>query len=277
MTTHQPLRRSRAFTLVELLVVIGIIALLISILLPTLGKAREASKRAVCLANLRTIGQAYQLYANDYKDQIPLGCRSNQMQRAYEIWDGNIGTTGQWMTFGLLYQNGKIKDGRYFYCPSDNTDANQYDTPSNPFKPGVPGATNVTRTGYLARSVDLKDRGIFWKTSATAASVPNPVVDQNNKDWLPFPKLGAFKQAALVADVFSSPQRVNARHKNGINVLYADGHAKWVGRDVIAKDLDQTTYTGSTPGLPDNFVGANSTTTGPNGGVNRIWKILDRQ
>src|SRR6185503_6008020 len=68
-------RRSRhaAFTLVELLVVIGIIALLIAILMPALAKAREASQKTVCLSNLRQLGTAMQLYATQYKDFIPIG------------------------------------------------------------------------------------------------------------------------------------------------------------------------------------------------------------
>ena len=67
----RPLPRDRAFTLVELLVVVSIVALLLAILLPTLSMAREAGRRAVCLANLAGVGVGLQVYLNDHDDVLP--------------------------------------------------------------------------------------------------------------------------------------------------------------------------------------------------------------
>ncbi|MBK9128633.1 MAG: prepilin-type N-terminal cleavage/methylation domain-containing protein [Phycisphaerales bacterium] len=63
--------KRKAFTLIELLVVVAIIALLISILLPSLSRAREITKRAVCASQLRGIGQGVKVYANDNADFHP--------------------------------------------------------------------------------------------------------------------------------------------------------------------------------------------------------------
>jgi prepilin-type N-terminal cleavage/methylation domain-containing protein/prepilin-type processing-associated H-X9-DG protein len=63
---------SRAFTLVELLVVIALIALLIAMLLPTLNKAKLAAQSSVCLSNLRQCAMGFQLYANDNRGTIPV-------------------------------------------------------------------------------------------------------------------------------------------------------------------------------------------------------------
>jgi prepilin-type N-terminal cleavage/methylation domain-containing protein/prepilin-type processing-associated H-X9-DG protein len=65
------MKRNAAFTLIELLVVIAIIAILAAILFPVFAQAKEAAKKSVCLSNLKQLGLAYTMYANDSDDMYP--------------------------------------------------------------------------------------------------------------------------------------------------------------------------------------------------------------
>lgn len=84
-----PAAKSRGFTLVELLVVIGIIALLISILLPALNKAREQANMAKCAANMRSAVQALHLYTTEYRGWLPGPMTSGA------LWKSGGATIGQ--------------------------------------------------------------------------------------------------------------------------------------------------------------------------------------
>ena len=64
-------KNKRGFTIIELLVVISIVAVLIAILLPAIGKARETARRAICQGNLRHWFLATEIYANDARDYYP--------------------------------------------------------------------------------------------------------------------------------------------------------------------------------------------------------------
>src|SRR5262245_47956827 len=88
------LRRRRfpvGFTLVELLVVIGIIALLISVLLPTLSKSRSAAARSVCLSNQRQLATALLMYAQENKGAIPPAPANANCSLMWEGYGPNFG------------------------------------------------------------------------------------------------------------------------------------------------------------------------------------------
>src|SRR5215204_4286094 len=103
------MKRNAAFTLVELLVVIGIIVILIAILLPALSRAREQANRAACASNLRQITIGIRMYADAHRDVLPNANPSGG--------DGND-------DLGLVLvslANQYVKNAAVFHCPSDQT------------------------------------------------------------------------------------------------------------------------------------------------------------
>jgi len=116
---NQRLSRRRAFTLVELLVVIGIVALLISILLPALNKARGAANTVACAANLRSIGQGLVLYQQSNNGYYPMATGKTVSPAVNLCWPT---TTSKFM--GVKNPNLEAYDGTNnrsmpaFRCPS---------------------------------------------------------------------------------------------------------------------------------------------------------------
>ncbi|HZZ44180.1 MAG TPA: type II secretion system protein [Tepidisphaeraceae bacterium] len=218
----------RAFTLVELLVVIGIIAVLIAILLPALNKAREASNRAKCLANLHSIGQATIMYSNACNGYVPLGTDSRAFAGNYQI------AYGVPIMLGVIVVQQRIMDGRVFYCPlAEMLDANAgYDMAANVWwyqqKYNFDAAGVNTRAGYSFRpcltvSKKLADaQASTWWWNYTNATAAKPLYPLN------MPKLFQLRGKAIVADVCSQQYDMIKLHKTGVNVLYADGSARWV-------------------------------------------------
>lgn len=127
MRTHAPrpdtpgaargLRRPTrgGFTLVELLVVIGIIALLISILMPALTKARKAANAAVCLSNLRQLGQAWTIYLDESKGELPVYWWANHPAQVTSQTDKDEFAWTQGNVFALLA--GLKTNSNFLVCP----------------------------------------------------------------------------------------------------------------------------------------------------------------
>jgi prepilin-type N-terminal cleavage/methylation domain-containing protein/prepilin-type processing-associated H-X9-DG protein len=151
------MKKSRAFTLVELLVVIGIIALLVGILLPALSAARRQAGAVKCAASLREIGNAFQMYAMDNKGYAPAARLFNGGTGAppYNIdgvnYDVANGTPPYWFNFLAKYVT-KTKVGYAANNGSDASDATKsifWACPAwTSYSNATIGGTNVTQPGY---------------------------------------------------------------------------------------------------------------------------------
>jgi prepilin-type N-terminal cleavage/methylation domain-containing protein/prepilin-type processing-associated H-X9-DG protein len=238
-------RRATGFTLIEVLVVVAIIALLISILLPSLKRAREQARTAVCSANLRTVGQALALYTAQSQEWMP--------------WNGpdprqEIGPYRGTNTWEILYKSirkstpSRFSDVKRFplittitggYVPME---IEWYLCPSDKYY-HFSGATEITLldgstqtaqfvlsycTNYSVFSVPGKDK------DGNDALIPRKVVIKRPADFVVVMEEGDDMRNGAqrweledrnIPTVGQDPQReYEIRHLSGCNIAWLDGH-----------------------------------------------------
>ncbi|MCD4699179.1 MAG: type II secretion system GspH family protein [Phycisphaerae bacterium] len=156
-------RRCCAFTLVELLVVVAIIAMLVSMLLPTLSRAKELARQTVCLTNVGGQLRAIHMYAVEANGMIPTGPETELMLAppgfrppirdvaSHRIWIGDVRKT--YDAHGALLE-GYISQPRMLFCPGDNSDEPAGDLVKIQQKSSQPA-----HCSYLYRQLDGRKPG----------------------------------------------------------------------------------------------------------------------
>ncbi len=198
--------RRRAFTLIELLVVITIIALLVSILLPSLARAREQAKQAVCASNQHQMGIAFYYYIDGNRDTFPF-------YRAAE--QSGAGTTGDWLYYHwferirwyIISDKSIPKEFACWRCPSSKTAKYDADfltygynyTHLGDYPVWPPVITKLTEVREPARTIVTADSDDRTTGFGLWGSVISPA-----DYWVIYP--------------------IGERHRKKANVLYADWH-----------------------------------------------------
>lgn len=240
----------RAFTLIELLIVIAIIAILASILFPVFARARENARRASCASNMKQVGLAVMQYVQDYDEHFPGGSRLKLIS--------NFNAPASTPTVhGLLIPY--IKSLGIFNCPSA-TNATGGNAP-----------TALSSTSYFMNGVFLQfpsDTVDWWGSTdpnnvtggKSVAVVPAPAeivymqeYGQRDNRGINRPTPGTsfsynrFKGWCFY-DTVTRTYGYSALHFDGGNLLFADGHVKWKKMtELRAKDFGLALDAAGTP------------------------------
>jgi prepilin-type N-terminal cleavage/methylation domain-containing protein/prepilin-type processing-associated H-X9-DG protein len=212
-------RKRAGFTLVELLVVIGIIAVLIGILLPTLKRAREAAVQTACMSNLRQISILFQIYTNESKGWLPhTGCDG-----WYYTQPAPFAFQGTWAERLVQGAASKqyVKNWNTHY-PVTQNDRGMFSCPGW-------GRGNYERKDDVA-SLDGRGYGFNY----FFATDNNPGVPRYEY-WIRTSKIGKERGKVLLADGYSRRLATNLtgqfgvylRHNKGANYLFPDWHVEW--------------------------------------------------
>jgi len=237
--------RRRAFTLIELLVVVAIIALLIAILLPSLGRARELSRKTVCGTQLKGQGTSFAIYANQWDDNLPSGpdydCDSIT---ATWLHDTTAKLSDTLIGAQTALNSPQASSARkWFYCPSNqvyNSDHNWSGLNSATLPNGQVVQKRVLGYEYFnARKMPANmlttalspsprtNPPLAWRTKWTGNASEEVVEDiivnvakpNTNPSW--------GQTVAPTGTITTSVNHYNGNQPAGSNVLCLDGHVEF--------------------------------------------------